>query len=118
MGHLQSAFTVNYPHALNEQSQHLGYVLRTAIDAGTPIIEAEQAAEDEWVQTIISLARNAQDFLEECTPGYYNNEGRPAELSGRNGSYGAGSIAFFQLLADWRAEGSMAGLELTPALTW
>ncbi len=114
MGHLQSAFTVNYPHLLNEQSQHLGHVLRTAIDAGTPIIEAEQSAEDEWVETIIGLARNAQDFLEECTPGYYNNEGRPAELSGRNGSYGGGSIAFFQLLADWRAEGAMAGLECRP----
>ncbi|MEZ5379278.1 MAG: NAD(P)/FAD-dependent oxidoreductase [Acidimicrobiales bacterium] len=114
MGHLQSGFTVNYPHLLNEQSQHLAHILRTAIDAGTPIIEAQQAAEDDWVQTIIGLARNTQEFLESCTPGYYNNEGRPAELSGRNGSYGAGSIAFFQLLADWRAEGTMPGLDLRP----
>jgi hypothetical protein len=31
-------------------------------------------------------------FLESCTPGYYNNEGRPAERSVRNGSYGATSV--------------------------
>jgi cyclohexanone monooxygenase len=65
------------------------------------------------VQTIIDLSLNRQGFLQECTPGYYNNEGRPAERSGRDGFYGGGSIAFFQLLADWRAEGTLAGLELS-----
>jgi cyclohexanone monooxygenase len=53
------------------------------------------------------------DFLEQCTPGYYNNEGKPGERSGQNGFYGGGSEAFFKLLRDWRAEGSLAGLELT-----
>jgi cyclohexanone monooxygenase len=52
-------------------------------------------------------------FLESCTPGYYNNEGKPSERSVKNGSYGAGSIAFIRVLEDWRAEGSLAGLELS-----
>jgi cyclohexanone monooxygenase len=30
----------------------------------------------------------------------------------RNGPFGAGSIAFIKLLEDWRAEGSLKGLEL------
>ena len=51
-------------------------------------------------------------FLEECTPGYYNNEGKPGERSGQNGFYGGGSVEFFQILRDWRAEGELAGLEL------
>ena len=30
-------------------------------------------------------------FLGDCTPGYYNNEGKPGERSGQNTSYGKGS---------------------------
>ena len=52
-------------------------------------------------------------FLEECTPGYYNNEGNVQVMSARNGSYGAGPVAFAMVLEDWRAEGSLKGLELT-----
>ena len=33
----------------------------------------------------------------------------------RNGSYGAGPVAFVKVLEDWRAEGEMKGLELTRA---
>jgi cyclohexanone monooxygenase len=64
------------------------------------------------VDTIIRLARLGQSFLEECTPGYYNNEGKPGERSGQNGFYGGGSVAFFQLLRDWRNAGELRGLEL------
>ena len=71
-----------------------------------------QEAEDAWVATILELAQFNLDFLESCTPGYYNNEGKPSERGARNGFYGAGSVAFFQVIADWRDEGSLAGLEL------
>ena len=54
-----------------------------------------------------------QRFLEECTPGYYNNEGNVQAMSARNGSYGAGPVAFAKVLEDWRAEGSLKGLELS-----
>ena len=58
---------------------------------------------------------NNQKFFEECTPGYYNNEGKPSERSVRNGSYGAGPVAFAKLLDDWRHEGELDGLRLTRA---
>ena len=73
-----------------------------------------EEAEAAWVQTIIDLAQFNLDFLESCTPGYYNNEGKPSERGVRNGFYGAGPIAFVKLLEDWRADGTLAGLELTP----
>ena len=61
----------------------------------------------------MQLAVFNQSFLESCTPGYYNNEGRPAERSLKNGSYGAGSVAFIKVLEEWRAAGDLAGLQLT-----
>ena len=65
------------------------------------------------MRTIIEPGAAGLDFLEECTPGYYNNEGKPGERSGQNGFYGGGSIAFFRILQDWRAAGGLEGLELT-----
>ena len=109
----QSGFTVNFPHMLNEQSKHLAYILAEARDRGVTVIEADADAEAEWVDTIVSLSRMNQQFLEACTPGYYNNEGKPAESSVKNGSYGAGSVAFIKVLEAWRAAGDLAGLELT-----
>jgi cyclohexanone monooxygenase len=113
MGPQQSAFTVNYPHALDEQSKHIAYIVGQVRERGIRTLEASEAAEQEWVDTIISLARLGRDFLESCTPGYYNNEGNLSNLSAQNGFFGAGSIVFFQLLKDWREKGDLPGLELS-----
>ncbi|MDX2170581.1 MAG: NAD(P)/FAD-dependent oxidoreductase [Deltaproteobacteria bacterium] len=114
LGNQQAGFTVNYPHMLNEQSKHIAYILRQALDRDLHTVEVSEAAEQEWVDTIIRLAVFAQDFLENCTPGYYNNEGKPGERSGQNGFYGGGSEEFFRVLREWRAAGDLRGLELTP----
>jgi len=108
----QSGFTANFPHMLNAQSQHMAYVIKHAADHQVRTIEPTDESEKAWVQTIIDVAMMRQQFLEECTPGYYNNEGKPSVAAVRNGPYGAGSIAFIKLLEDWRAEGSLKGLEL------
>jgi cyclohexanone monooxygenase len=115
MGNQQAGFTVNYPHMLNEQSKHIAYILRHALDHDLRTIEVSEAGEAEWVDTIIRLAVMAQEFLESCTPGYYNNEGKPGERSGQNGFYGGGSEDFFRILREWRAAGELRGLELTAA---
>ncbi len=54
-----------------------------------------------------------QKFAEECTPGYYNNEGKPI-AAGRAATAptAPGPIAFVKVLEDWRAEGALEGLEL------
>jgi cyclohexanone monooxygenase len=112
VSNIQSGFTVNFPHMLNEQSKHIAYVLRQAQEMGATLVEATHAAEDAWVRTIVDLSQNNVKFLEACTPGYYNNEGKPAARSLQNGSFGAGPVAFVKLLEQWRATGEMAGLHV------
>jgi cyclohexanone monooxygenase len=112
MGHTQTGFTANYPHALNEQAKHIAHLLKGCLEGNRPVVEASAEAEQQWVETIISLARMNEKFLADCTPGYYNNEGRPSERSLQDANYGAGSPAFFKVLEDWRADGTMEGLEL------
>jgi cyclohexanone monooxygenase len=109
----QAGFTANFPHMLNEQSKHLAYIIKTAQDRQATVVEASEEAENAWVQTIISTALMRQRFQEECTPGYYNNEGKPSQLAARNGPYGLGSIAFIQLMEEWRKADDLEGLELS-----
>jgi cyclohexanone monooxygenase len=114
MGPQQAGFTVNYPHLLDEQSKHIAYLLAQATRRGARTVEASEAAEQEWVDTIIRLAGLGRDFLESCTPGYYNNEGKLSERAAQNGFFGGGSIEFFRILREWREQGALAGLEVRP----
>jgi cyclohexanone monooxygenase len=109
---VQSGFTVNFPHMIDEQSRHLAYILQHAMRDDVRVVEASAEAEAGWVRVIEELAVNNQKFLEACTPGYYNNEGQPAQRSARNSSYGAGAIKFIEVLEEWRAAGGLDGLEL------
>jgi len=111
----QSGFSANFPHMINEQAKHIGYILGRCHKEGITAVEASKNAEDAWIATIEQLALLREAFLKECTPGYYNNEGNVQAMSRRNTSYGAGPVAFTKVLEDWRAEGEMKGLELTRA---
>ncbi|HEX7943174.1 MAG TPA: NAD(P)/FAD-dependent oxidoreductase [Phenylobacterium sp.] len=109
----QSGFTANFPHMINEQSKHIAYVLKHAVDRQVRTLEPTAEAEAAWVQTIIDLSLMREAFLRECTPGYYNNEGAPERIAKQNGSYGAGPVAFVKVLEAWREAGTLEGLELT-----
>ena len=109
----QAGFTVNFPHAMSEQATHIAYMIRQSLDKDIKTIEVSPEAEEAWVQEVISLARFSEAFQAECTPGYYNNEGKPNPASVRNGPYGAGSDAYFERLAQWRQEGTMSGMNVT-----
>lgn len=108
----QAGFTANYPHMLNEQSKHLSYIVQKCLSSQARVVETTQEAEDAWVEEVMRVAVFNRRYLEECTPGYYNNEGQPSSAAIRNGSYGAGSIAFIKILEEWRAKDDLAGLEL------
>jgi len=113
VSNVQSGFSANFPHMINEQSKHIAYVLKSALERQARTVEPSAEAEAAWVQTIVDLSIMREKFLKECTPGYYNNEGRPEVMAKQNGSYGAGPVAFTKVLEDWRTEGSLQGLELT-----
>jgi cyclohexanone monooxygenase len=114
LGNAQQANTPNFTHMLNEVSRHVAFVVRACLDRGIGAVEPSQAAEEAWVAEVMSFAPLRRQFDQECTPGYYNNEGQPGDLQVRNGFYGGGSLPFIKLLGEWRARGDLAGLEATP----
>jgi cyclohexanone monooxygenase len=117
----QTGLTANFAHMLWEQADHLGYVIREGSKGCTQTLEASEEGEAAWVKEIVDLVVNNtigaqnQTFQEECTPGYYNNEGKPSQVAIQNGPYGGGAMGFVARLAQWRSEGKFEGVSITPA---
>ena len=86
----QGPMTANFTHSLDEQSAHVAYILKQLDKKNMKYVEASEEAESDWINTIISKARNMQSFQEACTPGYYNNEGKP-NTNPANNTYGGGA---------------------------
>jgi cyclohexanone monooxygenase len=115
MGLSQNGFSVNLTSMLDDQAQHIAYIIRQVMDRGARYAEPTVEGEAAWVAEIRRLAAVNTAFLESCTPGYYNNEGKLNDPNARglNGeAYAPGVNAFNALLAQWRAQGDMEGLEL------
>ncbi len=108
----QSGMSVNFPHMLSVQSEHVAHIVSHCLTQGIKKVEASEEAEHAWTDTIIGQSADRIAFLESCTPGYYNNEGGSLELAARSMPYGGGPLAFIQILEDWRWAGGFNGLEL------
>ena len=102
----------NVTHNFVEAGITLATVIAHALKTGAAEVEVTAEAEDAWVDL---LEGSTRAFMgnSECTPGYYNNEGKPTGRREKlNGSgYPDGPVAFFQYIAKWRESGEFEGLE-------
>ena len=98
----------------DDQAVHVSYIIDEVMKRGKQTIEVEADAEEAWVAQIIALAgTGAQEFLEQCTPGYYNREGKGSGGNSQNSPYAPGINAFNDLLKKWREDGDMQGMHLS-----
>jgi cation diffusion facilitator CzcD-associated flavoprotein CzcO len=109
---VQAALTPNFMHVTGEQARHFAYIISECQKRGVRTIEPTQEAEEAWCDTIVKGTAIRGDFFKECTPGYYNNEGKPSESAARNATYGYGSPAFIKILTEWRNANDFAGLDV------
>ena len=102
----------NIPHNLVEAGATIAAVLRHAVEVGADEIEVTAEAEAAWVDRLVQGGRRFGDN-QDCTPGYYNNEGRSAGRRGLLNSVGfpEGPVAYFRYIDEWRTSGDFAGLE-------
>jgi cation diffusion facilitator CzcD-associated flavoprotein CzcO len=101
----------NVPHNLTEAGATIAAVVRHALDHGHRQVEVTKEAEDAWIELLLSgpgMTIGSQD----CTPGYYNNEGQdPGPRARLNVGYPHGAMAYFRYLEQWRSSGDFEGLE-------
>ncbi|WP_242140922.1 NAD(P)/FAD-dependent oxidoreductase [Sphingomonas sp. TREG-RG-20F-R18-01] len=112
IGPAQAGMSPNFPHMLSEQSLHIAHIVADCAAKGIGAIEPTEEAEGNWVETIVRMAEGRRKFIEACTPGYYNNEGRATGAAARGSPFAAGPIEFVRLLRSWREVGDFAGMEL------
>ncbi|MDQ2677295.1 MAG: NAD(P)-binding protein [Actinomycetota bacterium] len=104
----------NVTHNLVEAGTTIAAVIAHTTELGADEVEVSDAAESAWVEMLESSPGSFIGDLD-CTPGYYNNEGRPAgrrerlNLSG----YPAGPVAYFEYIDRWRSSGEFEGLEFS-----
>ncbi len=114
MSIVQSGFAVNFTHGLGDTARHLAFIIARAIEEGLEAVEVSEAAESEWVERVVELAGQRGEFMQNCTPGYYNNEGKPGETSQQNGFFFGEPGEFMKILVECRAEGGLTGLDVRP----
>ncbi|MEM9743431.1 MAG: NAD(P)/FAD-dependent oxidoreductase [Pseudomonadota bacterium] len=107
----QNGLSPNMTAMFDDQAVHVSHIIKTVKDQGKRVVEVTEAAETAWVETIVGLAgTGATAFLNECTPGYYNREGRSGQTNMQNSPYAPGINAFNKLLKDWRDAGTLDGM--------
>jgi cyclohexanone monooxygenase len=102
----------NIPHNLTEAGKTIAAIINHAEEIGAAEVEVTEEAEAAWIER---LERGGRRFgnQPDCTPGYYNNEGKSA---GRRGvlntlGYPEGPVAYFQYIDQWRTSGDFEGLD-------
>ena len=105
----------NIPHNLTEAARTIAAIVDHALEVRASQVEVSKEAEEAWVALLLSgpgMLLGSQD----CTPGYYNNEGQDLGPRGRlNVGYPAGAQAYFRYLDEWRRSGRFEGLEFRGA---
>ena len=107
----QSAWGPNFPHMMDEQAKHIAYIIAEANKRGLATVEVTAEAEAAWVKFHEDHAGPVIKAWAECTPSFWNEEGRPSKKMVLNGSFGGGVFSMTKIFEDWRAEGKFEGLE-------
>lgn len=100
----------NVPHNISDHGLTIAAIIAHAEAGGHATVEATKEAEDSWVELILSgdgMMLGSPD----CTPGYYNNEGKG--LTDKNKyavGHPGGARAYFKYIDKWRADGTFEGL--------
>lgn len=111
MGLTQTGLAFNYTYTAGGQAEHAAYLISEVIERGASTIEAEPAAEAEYLK-LVSAPGPMRKYQETCTPGYYNVEGKNTGQSFIDNQYPLGPVPFFDMLKEWRENGNFAGLSI------
>lgn len=105
----------NITHNYVEQSRAITEVVTHARAVGAVEVEPTVEAEQAWIDLLVSNEGSVMGSPD-CTPGYYNNEGRSMGPSERLSAsrYSAGPVAYFAFMADWCSFGTFVGLDFRP----
>ena len=111
----QAAVTWNITFMMRRQSEHFAAVVKKCLDGNIKSFDPKPEAEDKWIAQVKSkMSADYQAFLRDCTPGYYNNEGKNQTDSIFLATYGGGPFEYMEIMDEWRDKKFAEELELVP----
>lgn len=100
----------NVPHNLVEAGKSIATIVKHMRERGMSRVELTRESEDAWIALLLA-GPGRMLGSQDCTPGYYNNEGQDLGHADRYYvGYPYGASAYFKYLARWREAGTFEGL--------
>jgi cyclohexanone monooxygenase len=119
VSNMQGTAAANFVHTLEDTGEHISLLVAELERRGV-LADVGQQAEDDYVERVTGggglALMGSRDFLQSCTPGRWNNEGDPGGRLSKSVNYPGVSRDYFEMLAQWRADGALEGLQLTSRL--
>jgi len=109
MGLTQTGLAPNFTYMLEGQATHIAHIINELRAREGRSVEPTPEAEAKWVK-IVHSPSFMTDYLNTCTPGYYNGEGLNSQQGFLDSQYPEGAVRFYEMLAQWREKGEMEGL--------
>ena len=105
-GTAQGTTAFNFTHTLDMQAGHAVELIQGCLTRGVRILEVTEDAEARWLAAMEAAHVDHDQFYEDCTPGFLNNEGRFRERPTYvGGTYGGGPLEYERIITEWRAGG-------------
>ena len=109
----QAATTWNGTYILTKHTQHFVDLIKRCNQEQVLAFDVKQEAEDAWLSELKTKSTVDIEFLEDCTPGYINNEGQNLNDAIYASTYGPGVFEYLKVLEKWRHTDLNQDLELT-----
>lgn len=109
----QAVLTTNVVHMTQHYAEHIAYIAKSVSEQGGQAFDVSEDAEAAWVRTILERRVDQTAFLESCTPGRNNNEGKVQDRPIQNTLFGGTPNEYFAILENWRNTRKLSGLVIS-----
>ena len=106
---IQAGFGLNFHHYLKELTNHLVWLVDTALEEDITTIEATVEAEDQWLNLLWEAGKGFGRYAAACTPSFHNSEAERTMASARNVVIPGNLMNYVGHLERWREAGDRPG---------
>ena len=112
IGYIQGGVNASVTEQFGKQGLHIAHIIGETLKRGARAVETTKEGMDAYVHRFHELEPDMSAFQEECTPGYFNNEGEKKPKWALFRAWGPGWSDFQNMLQEWRDKGDLHGLQL------
>lgn len=112
IGYIQGAINASVTEQFGRQGEHAAYIIAETLKRGATTAEPSEAAAEAYTTHFLATQRTTDDFLNVCPPSYFSNEGASSHAWNLFRQWAGGWDDFMRLLAEWRQNGQLEGIEL------